>query len=119
MGKVFFGKLSDLQWVNRLYLIQITVLIGSVNQTLCPLFTSYESLVIYCIIYGFFDGCFGALLAIIVGDIVGRENLHSAIGAMYMLSSLFLMVGPPLAGNVFTFILKFCYFHSSLCLSKY
>ena len=79
--------------------MQITVLIGSVNQTLCPLFTNYELLVVYCIIYGFFDGCFGALLAILVGDIVGREKLHSAIGAMYMLSSLFLMVGPPLSGR--------------------
>lgn len=101
VGKIVFGRLSDHRRINRLYLLQISLLIGSVNQTLCPLFTSYELLAIYSVTYGFFDGCFGTLLAIIIGDIVGRENLHSAIGAMYMLSSLFLMAGPPVAGMSF------------------
>eukprot|EP00795_Rhopilema_esculentum_P012974 gene12974-3738_t len=98
IGKIFFGKLADCNWVNRLYLIQFTQLIVCINHTLCPLFTSYGTLITYSVIYGFFDSCFNGLIAIIVVDIVGRHNLHNAIGAMYLLSSLFMMLGPPLAG---------------------
>eukprot|EP00794_Sanderia_malayensis_P016578 gene16578-18264_t len=58
--------------------------------------------VTYCGVYGAFDGCFNSMLAVIVGDIVGKENLHSAIGAMYLLSSTFMMFGPPLAGYLYS-----------------
>ncbi len=95
-----FGKIADHPRVNRLYLIQFSLLVVSICHTLVPLADTYGVLVVYCFVYGAFDGCFNSLLAVIVGDIVGKENLHNAIGAMYLLSSTFLMFGPPLAGRL-------------------
>ncbi len=78
--------------------MQLSLLVLSICHTLVPLADSYGVLTVYCFIYGALDGFFNSMLAVIVGDIVGKENLHNAIGSMYLLSSTFLMFGPPLTG---------------------
>eukprot|EP00794_Sanderia_malayensis_P016581 gene16581-18267_t len=102
IGKIVFGKIADHPKINRFYLIQFSLLVVSICHTMVPLSTTYAALVTYCGVYGAFDGCFNSMLAVIVGDIVGKENLHSAIGAMYLLSSTFMMFGPPLAGYLYS-----------------
>ena len=98
IGKIVFGKLADHRKINRLYLIQTSLFVVSICHTLCPLSKNYATLTIYSSVCGVFDGGFNALLVVVVGDIVGRDHLHEAIGSMYLLCSAFLMLGPPAAG---------------------
>ena len=98
-GKIVFGRVADYNGVNRVYLYQMCLLVCSVSTTLLPLFTTYDSLLAYCLVFGFHDGCFVVLIAVLSGDIAGRENMSSAYGLMYFFSSIPMMLGPPVAGQ--------------------
>ncbi len=99
IGRIILGKIADHPRVNRLYLVQFSLTVVSICHTLVPLANTYWLLIIYCFICGALEGCFFSLMPVVAGDIVGKENLHNAIGAIYLLSSTFLMFGPPLAGK--------------------
>ena len=86
--------------MNRLYLYQTALLMMAVTTTMCPLATSYAGLVTYTILFGLFDGCYVALIAVITGDIVGPDKLAPALGFLYLVFSVPLMTGPLIAGKV-------------------
>ena len=109
VGKIIFGKLSDNQRVNRLYVAQVSLLIVSISHTLCPLSDNYMSLCGYTLVYGVFDGGFHAVVVVVCGDIVGKEHLHSALGSLFLLASLSIMFGPPLAGKFIDMFPPLCF----------
>ena len=97
-GRLFFGHISDYRSVNRLYLIQTALLMMAVT-TMCPLATSYAGLVIYSVTFGLFDGCFVTLIAIVTGDVVGFDALGPALGFLYLVFSVPLMMGSLIGGR--------------------
>lgn len=97
-GRLFFGHVSDLQWVNRLYLYQTALLVMAVTTTLCPLATTYYGLVVYTLLFGIFDGAFVSLIAVLTGDVVGHHRLSSALGFLYLVFSVPIMTGSLIAG---------------------
>ena len=99
LGRVVFGKISDLKFVNRLYLYQFSIFCIGVTTLLCPLVKNYAGLVGYALIFGFFDGCFVGQVAVITADVVGRDKLSQAVGNMFGTMAIPLSLGPPLAGN--------------------
>ena len=99
VGKVVYGRVSDIPRVNRVHLFQACLLVCSVMTTLLPLFTSVTSLLAYCVIFGLHDGCFVVLLAVLTGDVAGRSNMTSALGLLYMCVGFPLMLGPAVAGG--------------------
>lgn len=98
LGKIFFGRMADHPRVNRVYLYQLCLLICSVLTTLLPVLTTNTSLMVYCWLFGFSDGCFVVLLAILTGDVVGTSKLAPAYGLMYFITGTPMMFGPPVAG---------------------
>jgi MCP family monocarboxylic acid transporter-like MFS transporter 10 len=99
IGKIVFGRIADHPRVNRIYLYQYCLLMCSVLTTLLPIMTSIETITLYCWLFGFHDGCFVLLIAVLTGDIVGKENMASAFGMMYSFSCIPMMIGPPVAGE--------------------
>ena len=99
VGKVVFGRIADHPRVNRVYLYQMCLLVCSVLTTLLPLFTTFNALLAYCIVFGFHDGCFVVLIAVLTGDIVGRKSMATAFGVMYFFTGIPMMLGPPAAGK--------------------
>ena len=99
LGKIFFGRVADHARVNRVYLYQLCLLICSVLTTLLPVLTSYKSLMAYCWLFGFNDGCFVVLIAVLTGDVAGPGKLASAYGLMYFITGFPMMLGPPVAGK--------------------
>ena len=99
-GRLFFGHISDLQWVNRLYLYQTALLVMAVTTTLCPLATTYYGLVVYTLLFGIFDGAFVSLIAVLTGDVVGHHRLSSALGFLYLVFSVPIMTGSLIAGMI-------------------
>ena len=99
VGKIVYGRISDIPRVNRLNLFQMCLLVCSVMTTLLPTFTSFGSLMAYCVIFGLHDGCFVVHIAILTGDVAGRNNMTPAFGLMYMFAAVPLILGPPVAGK--------------------
>lgn len=99
VGRVFFGKISDLKFVNRLYLYQFSVFAIGFTTLLCPLTSNYAGLVTYALVFGFFDGCFVGQVAVITADVVGHEKLSQAVGNMFGTLAIPMSLGPPLAGK--------------------
>ena len=97
-GRLFFGKISDHPKVNRLYIYQMALLFMGISNTLCPLMNNYIGLVMYCILFGFFEGCYVCQCAVLTGDIVGRDKLAPGVGTLFGIKSIPLTLGPPVAG---------------------
>ncbi|XP_068754811.1 monocarboxylate transporter 10-like isoform X1 [Montipora capricornis] len=98
VGRVLFGKLSDMRYVNRLYLYQFAVLSIGVITAMFPLARNYPGLVGCAVMFGFFDGCFVGQVAVVTADVVGHEKLSQAVGNMFGTLAIPLSLGPPLAG---------------------
>ena len=67
LGRLIFGKIADLPKVNRILLQQISfVSIGICTMLLvaAPYFTGFEfeSMIVFALIMGLFDGCFISML---------------------------------------------------------
>ena len=56
VGRIFFGILSNLKSVNRLYLYIAILIICGVTTTVEPFFTSYTGFVLYSIAFGLTSG---------------------------------------------------------------
>ena len=99
LGRVVFGKISDLKFVNRLYMYQFSIFSIGLTTLLCPLSKNYAGLVSYALIFGFFDGCFVGQVAVITADVVGHEKLSQAVGNLFGTLAIPMSLGPPLAGG--------------------
>ena len=99
LGKIVFGRIADRPGVNRLYLHQMCLLVCSVLTTLLPVFTTYYSLLAFCWLFGFHDGCFVVLIVVITGDIVGHKRMASSLAITNFFGSISMMLGPPVAGK--------------------
>lgn len=97
----FFPDILDLPRVNRIFLQQISFyLIGLMTMCL-PLTSNYSILLVICLCFGLFDGCFISLLGPIAYDICGPFGAAQAIGFLLGLCSFGLTAGPPLAGEMY------------------
>lgn len=100
-GRLFFGKISDHPRVNRLYLYQLSMLCMGISNTLCPLMNNYVGLIVYCVAFGFFEGCYVCQCAVLTGDIVGRDKMAPGVGTLFGIKSVPLTLGPPIAGFLY------------------
>ena len=106
-GRLIFGKIADFPNVNRILLQQISfVSIGICTMLIAaaPYFSGFEfeSLIMFALIMGLFDGCFITMLGPIAYDICGASGASQAIGFLLGLCSFPLTFGPPIAGYLFT-----------------
>ena len=105
VGRLMFGKIADIEGVNRILLQQISFIsIGictmlMTTATLFPHSMAFPMMVVYALIMGLFDGCFISLLGPIAYDIVGPAGASQAIGFLLGMCSIPLTVGPPIAGK--------------------
>ena len=69
--------------------------------TAAPYFKGFEfqSMIIFSLIMGLFDGCFITMLGPIAYDICGPAGASQAIGFLLGLCSIPLTLGPPIAGE--------------------
>ena len=69
--------------------------------TAAPYFKGFEfqSMIVFSLIMGLFDGCFITMLGPIAYDICGPAGASQAIGFLLGLCSIPLTLGPPIAGE--------------------
>merc|ERR1719219_1596426 len=107
-GRLIFGKIADFPNVNRILLQQISfVSIGLCTMllTAAPKFTGFEweSMIIFALFMGLFDGCFITMLGPIAYDICGPSGASQAVGFLLGLCSIPLTVGPLIAGCLYDY----------------
>lgn len=98
VGRVIFGKICELRWVNKVYVYQFSVFIIGISTMICPITEGYAGLLTYSLVFGFFDGCFVGQVAVITGEIAGKNRLSQAVGNMFGVLAIPMSFGPPVAG---------------------
>ncbi|XP_066915173.1 monocarboxylate transporter 2-like [Clytia hemisphaerica] len=103
VGKVFIGKVFSYPSVNRIRAYQLSLVALCIATTFVPVLSkSYPGLLVYAIAFGFSDGCGQATNMIIIGDLAGKELLPKAYSTFLVCSASAFVVGPPIAGAVYT-----------------
>ncbi|XP_033741270.1 monocarboxylate transporter 10-like [Pecten maximus] len=101
IGRLVFGKVADLPFVNRIYLQQASFFVMGIVTVCIPLSASYGGLVAISLIFGLCDGVFVCLLGPIAFDIVGHREASQAIGFLLGVFAIPFVVGPPTAGVIY------------------
>ncbi|KAL9970945.1 hypothetical protein ACROYT_G023409 [Oculina patagonica] len=98
VGRLVSGRLCDFQKVNTLYVYQVAELVLGTSILVVTMATSYGSMVVFIVIYGFCDGVFITTLNVLLITCVSPPKVAVAIGWEMQISSFFAASGPPVAG---------------------
>lgn len=98
LGRVVFGKICEHQRVNKLHVYQLSLFVIGMSTVICPFTESYAGFVVYSLVFGFFDGCFVGQVAVITGEIAGKGKLSQAVGNMFGVVAVPMILGAPVAG---------------------
>ncbi|XP_034050627.1 monocarboxylate transporter 12-B-like [Thalassophryne amazonica] len=100
VGNVTFGWLTDRRCLKPYCLMCYIFSVGM--EGLCclcvPLLHSFPLLVPFAVLYGYFDGAYVALIPVVTSEVVGADNLSSALGVVYFLHAIPYLVSPPTGG---------------------
>jgi len=99
-GKITFGLVGQIKYVNIIYLFQIFLLVMAVCLILLPLATSFGHFILFSAIYGVFDGAFNGYILPIIATTVSSNQIGVALGALYTFISVELLLGAPIAGKI-------------------
>lgn len=75
--------------------------LSGLASLLCPLASSYWTLVLYVAVLGILDGSFIGLMSIVTLDIVGVHKIAPAWGILFFCQSFTYLLGPPAAGFMY------------------
>ncbi|KTF71939.1 hypothetical protein cypCar_00048071 [Cyprinus carpio] len=94
------GIIAGHQWVRPrcVYLFSIALILNGTTDLVGSLSKDYTSLVVFCIFFGISYGMVGALQFEVLMTVVGTEKLSSAIGLVFLLEAIAVLVGLPSAG---------------------
>ena len=107
ISRFVFGKFSDHQRVNRLFMTQIAITGFGVTTTLCPLAKSYASPIVVVVFLGLFDGLYVVLIAVLK---YGHRRSTQAIRCAWKLIRRHLPYSDTGASLCRYDIIKFCMF---------
>ncbi|RDD46584.1 Monocarboxylate transporter 5 [Trichoplax sp. H2] len=106
-SKLLVGKICDHPKMNRVYFTQICILFMAVCITCLPLTTNYGGVLAFVIVFGWFDGCYTALLAVITLDVTGPAKYAQGLGQLYIVMSINNIFGPIIIGEIYALTSSF------------
>ncbi|XP_062581636.1 monocarboxylate transporter 10-like [Saccostrea cucullata] len=101
VGRLIFGKIADFKCVNRIYMQQSAFVLMGIMTACLPFSSSFEGLIIICLVLGVCDGIMVFLVGPIAFDLVGPKDASQAIGFLLGGFSVPFTVGPPIAGLLY------------------
>ncbi|XP_046649914.1 monocarboxylate transporter 12-like isoform X1 [Daphnia pulicaria] len=101
MGRIINGVLADHPKVSVLLLNNIGLSASGLLIILCPFFISYELLVFYSIVLGLALSCTAVTRPILLGELLGLENVNNAYGFMLVFYGVATLFGTPMAGLLY------------------
>ncbi|KAJ8248550.1 hypothetical protein GJAV_G00243200 [Gymnothorax javanicus] len=97
VGKLVLGAMTDLRWVNSIYLYAFTLVGMGLAIQLIPVSKNYLALQVLSSVVGFFSGNW-SISPYVVTKIVGIERLTEAFGILMFFGGFGYMLGPPAIG---------------------
>ncbi|KAM9345405.1 monocarboxylate transporter 12-B-like [Symphorus nematophorus] len=100
VGNITFGWITDRKCLKKYRMLSYMVAIGMEGLwcMFIPLLHSFPLLVLFSVVYGYFDGAYVALIPVVTSDVVGSTYLTSALGVVYFLHAIPYLVSPPIGG---------------------
>lgn len=121
LGRIFFGRISDIQRLNRVHIAQFAFLIVGLSNFVVPLTQSYTILAGDAFIFGSFGACYLILNPVIVCDILGPEKVSYGLGLTFFVLAIPRTLGPLIAAWIFDWLQSYAIAFYSLgattCLS--
>ena len=99
VGKLIFGKISDMPCVDTIRLYNICMVLSGLSPLLAIFAVGYDMLVLYVVVLGLLDGCFIGLMSIVTLECTDRDKMSVAWGAALMIMSFSMLLGAPAAGK--------------------
>ncbi|KAM3862837.1 monocarboxylate transporter 12-B-like [Diretmus argenteus] len=100
VGNITFGWVTDRKCLRRYRTVSYMVAVGM--EGLCcmfiPVLRSFSLLVLFSVLYGYFDGAYVALIPVVTSDVVGSTYLTSALGVVFFLHAIPYLISPPIGG---------------------
>ncbi|XP_062286692.1 monocarboxylate transporter 12-B-like [Scomber scombrus] len=100
VGNITFGWLTDTKLLKKYRLVCYMVAVGM--EGLCclvlPLLNTFPLLVMFSVVYGYFDGAYVALIPVVASDVVDPACLTPALGVVYFLHAIPFLISPPIGG---------------------
>ena len=81
-GRILAGWLSDLYWVDSLFVVNVALVLSSISVFSMPFLTHYVTFAIISSLFGLFIAAYIALTSIVLVDICGIEKLTSSFGLL-------------------------------------
>ena len=99
VGKIIFGKISDLPFVDTLRLYNFCMVLSGISPLLAIFAVGYHMLVVYVVVLGLLDGCIIGLMSIVTFECTDRDKISEAWGGVLMIQSFSMLLGAPAAGE--------------------
>nr|AAW27307.1 SJCHGC04451 protein [Schistosoma japonicum] len=101
IGRLLTAWLSSFSFIPPLLIQSITQFLLGLLVCLMPVFTTYIGMATSFAFYGFLSGIFSTLSTIILYDLVGMDELTTAVGLITLSRGISSVLGAPLAAVLF------------------
>ena len=98
-ARIFFGFISDRDWLRRSTLIALSSGALAISNCLVYFVNCYVTLMIFAVIIGLLQGIYFSLFAVVIVDYLSLEKLNSALGFCTSLQGLSVGCTLPVAGE--------------------
>ncbi|XP_033883058.2 monocarboxylate transporter 9-like isoform X2 [Acipenser ruthenus] len=117
VGKLVLGILTDLKFVNSLYLYTFTILGSGIALLITPIANNYAALAVLSGVLGFFSGNW-SIFPYVTTKIVGMDRLTHAYGILMFFGGFGIVLGPPVVGWIYdcTESYDLAFFFSGACV---
>ena len=126
LGRVLTGWISDLECVDSVFVVNVSLILSSATLFTMPFMTDMVSFGVLSSLFGLFIAAYIALTSIVLVDFCGIDNLTSAFGLLTVFRSvpgciylIFIRNGYQLEYDVEVLNSFFCWPRLHLYLSKY
>lgn len=113
--QIAFGWAGDRPWVNSRLVYAISIALCGIFIIVMPILDSYENICIVSGGFGFLVAANYSLTSIILVESISLEKFTNAYGLLLLVQGVGNLVGPPIAGNLYT---KIFIFHPFIGLNK-
>ncbi|XP_075631700.1 monocarboxylate transporter 5 isoform X4 [Balearica regulorum gibbericeps] len=103
VSQLLSGWVADQNWTKKYHYHVAYLVLAGITNLLCPLATTFPSLMTYAVAFAVFCGGFMALVLPVLVDLVGVQKLHSYLGFAAFFAGIAAIGGPPLAGWLYDY----------------
>ncbi|XP_064609000.1 monocarboxylate transporter 12-like [Liolophura sinensis] len=97
-GRIIFGFVSDLKFVRRRFVYILGMLAGGTSALMAPLARDFATLAVYSCWYGLFGGSYWSLVAPLMADSFGDQQISKVFGLTTSFISIPSLLSPPILG---------------------